>query len=49
MFTYILQSLVFLLQFRVNLHESFLSLIKLVLDGLDLLLKSTSLFLSLCK
>jgi len=47
--TYILQSLVFLLQFRVDLHKSLLSLVKLVLDGLDLLLKSTSFFLSLYK
>lgn len=47
--TYILQSLVLLLQFRVDLHEGLLSLVKLVLDGLDLLLESASLFLSLRK
>lgn len=48
-FTYILQSLVLLLQFRVHLHEGFLSLVKLVLDGLDLFLEGASLFLSLRK
>jgi len=45
--THILQSLVFLLQFRVDLHKSLLSLVELVLNGLDLLLKSASFFLGL--
>lgn len=45
--TYILQSLVLLFQLRVDLHESLLRLVKLILDGLDLLLKGTSLFLGL--
>lgn len=47
--TYVLQSLVLLLQFCVDLHKSFLSLVKLILDGLDLLLESASFLLSLNK
>lgn len=45
--THVLQSFVFLFQFCVDLHKSFLGLIKLVLNGLDLLLEGTSLFFSL--
>lgn len=45
--THILQSLLFLLELAIDLHEGLLGLIKLVLDGLDLLLELSGLLLGL--
>lgn len=45
--TYVLQSLLFLLELAIDLHEGLLGLIKLVLDGLDLLLELSGLLLGL--
>lgn len=45
--THILQSLLFLLELAIDLHEGLLGLIKLVLDGLNLLLELSGLLLGL--
>lgn len=47
MFTHVLKALVLLIQLGVDLQESLLGLIQIVLNGLDLLLQTTSLLLSL--
>lgn len=45
--TYVLEVLVLLLELGVDLHQSLLGLIQIVLDGLDLLLQRAGLLLTL--